>query len=163
MKFKIIQIIVIATLLLTVLASCKAIETDEPIKQIGIVDKTEVIEKEQKDVKAPFEIIHQEKGLKITVNKIINDDLLKIYVEYENNSGRVYDLAESLHKIVADGKQQKHDILRSLDFNENVLHELEDGVVYESVLVFDKIESNEFNLVFYVDYEPVRIKNVYVD
>jgi hypothetical protein len=138
--------------------------SEHSIKEIETQDSSKPSPKDtpQEKIKAPFEILHDVGGLKITVDKITNDDMLKIYITYENNSGTVYEPAESLFKIVADGKQEEHDTMRRLDFQENVLYEIENGVTYNSVLVFNKVKGDKFNLVFSVNYEDIRINNIKV-
>lgn len=139
-------------------------ETSKPIEQKEVKDVKNVKDvKEAKYVKVPFKIIHDKKGLEIKVTNVTNDKYLKIYVSYENNTGSSYELSESLHKIVADGKQQEHDTLRRLDLDNNEpLYNIEDCVKYDSVLIFDKIESNKFNLIFSVDYKSIRINNIII-
>ena len=145
------------------------VESENVIKESkNTVEKTKKSDEKTKEpikaLKAPFEVVHHIDGLKITVTKITNDKVLKINVKYENNSGLPYDMGESLHKIVADGKQQEHDTTKRLEFlkYDDVLYEIEDGVNYESVLIFNKIDSDKFNLVFNVDYNDVRINNILV-
>jgi len=163
-------IILVATLAIS--ACYEDTNTKPSSKEIGTQDSSEHSIKEietqdsskpsLKEIKAPFEILHDVGGLKITVDKITNDDMLKIYITYENNSGTVYEPAESLFKIVADGKQEEHDTMRRLDFQENVLYEIENGVTYKSVLIFNKVKGDKFNLVFSVNYSDIRINNIKV-
>lgn len=116
-----------------------------------------------KDIKAPFEIKTNIDGLKIDITKIEKvNNLLKIYVKYINNTGAVYELAESLHVVVADGKQYENDTLKTLDFIKAPLYELENSVTYESILCFPNIKANKFNLVFSVDYKDIRINNIII-
>ena len=139
-------------------------EIKEPFEKCGTKEiKTPLKENTTKKIKAPFEICTDINGLKITITKITNDDLLKIYVKYENNTGSVYSPGECLCKIVADGRQQEADTMKALDFKKgDILYDLENGVTYESILIFDKIKDNKFNLIFNVDYDDVRINDIYI-
>jgi hypothetical protein len=168
-----VKIFLLIMLVITLtIAACDEDINTKPIKEIETQDSSNTSLKEistqdsskpsPKEIKAPFEILHDVGGLKITVDKITNDDMLKIYVTYENNSGTVYEPAESLFKIVADGKQEEHDTMRRLDFQENVLYEIENGVSYNSVLIFNKVKGDKFNLVFSVNYSDIRINNIKV-
>jgi hypothetical protein len=116
-----------------------------------------------KEIKTPFEINTNVPGLKITITKITNTKFLKIFATYENNTVSVYHLTESLCKIVADGKQQQHNIIRRFDFDDNAVYDLESNASCDSVLVFDKIKSNLFDLIWNVNYENIRIYNVLVN
>lgn len=142
--------------------TAKNLETDS--KNIESTDKFKNSEKptdskEPTVIEAPFEVIHNRTGLEIIVNKIENDDMLKLYMTYKNNSGRPFSICDGLYSVIADSKQlEPNDAI--LDLNSDILYDIENGVNYDLIIPFDKINVDMFNLVVNVDYDDVRINNI---
>lgn len=178
-KSSIIILSVIGGLLLLGLGSCAFLVSLAGLSSSDNVEESTVVitdgskttkvsadpdkNEEAKEIKAPFSIKTGVEGLKVTVTGIENDGLLKIFIKYENKTGSVYEPAESLYKIVAAGKQYEADTMKALDFKSDPLYELEDGVIYDSVLVFPGVQAKKFNLVCSINYTQIRVNNIIVE
>lgn len=127
--------------------------SDEIVKE---TIKHEIKKDELKIV--PLSFKNNDNSFEVKITKITNDDMLKIYVEYVNNSGIPVPPCESLSKIVSDGKQIEY----NYDLNETLYEDIEDGVTIQSILVFPKVNSNSINLILKPGYTDLRISNIKV-
>ncbi|MGO4887053.1 stalk domain-containing protein [Anaerobacillus sp. MEB173] len=105
-------------------------------------------------------------GVTIKIDKIEQDnDSLRLYVTYTNNSSKEIMTGDSLAKIVANGKQYAYDI----DFNFDRYYEtgvdhaqdfIEPGVTEKSVIFFKPVNADTINIVLNAHFEDYRYNNV---
>lgn len=107
-------------------------------------------------------------GVTITIDDIQQDnDSLRLYVTYTNNSDEAAMTGDSLAKIVSNGKQYAYDH----DFNFPRYYEtgvdkaqdfIEPGVTEKSVIFFEPVSSETINIVLNANFEHYRYNNVSV-
>ncbi|GBF73190.1 hypothetical protein PA598K_01475 [Paenibacillus sp. 598K] len=110
------------------------------------------------------------KGVTITLDRAEqDDDSLRLYVTYTNNSDDQAMTGDSLSKIVANGKQYEYDFDTNWDryYNKDVDKApdfIEPGVTAKSVIFFPPVPNvNNINVVLNADFEDYRFNNVKVD
>jgi hypothetical protein len=105
----------------------------------------------------------------VTLKKVEQDeDSLKLYVTYTNNSKNEITTNDSLTKIVHNGKQYEYDSGFNFDRYyekdvDNAPHSIEPTVSADSVIFFEPISNvDKINIVFHTNIEDYRFNNVEV-
>lgn len=105
----------------------------------------------------------------VTINKVTQDaDSLKVYVTYINKSDKAVSPAESLSKIVSNGKQYDYDTMFNFDRYydtgvDNASGSLEPGVTAKSVLFFPPVANpTKINILVQPNYEEFRFNDIVV-
>ncbi|GAV21567.1 hypothetical protein [Carboxydothermus pertinax] len=113
------------------------------------------------------------KDVKVTITKVEQDSkALKIYVAYTNNSPERIDPAESLVKVISNGRQYEYDLSFVLDYMDkyrdeytsypHAPSEIEPGVIADSVILLPPIPNIEKNvrIILRANYEYYTFLNV---
>lgn len=105
-------------------------------------------------------------NITIKINKIIQDsDSLKLYITYSNGSNKQIMSADSLSKIVFNGKQYEYNSAFNFDryYEKNIKAPdfIEPGVTADSVIFFPPINNaNKINVVLNANYQSYRFNNI---